>query len=345
MKNFKSVICFMVTIFCLCGCSEKETLSDSEKIAVRDIFAMDTYMNLKAYGENADYGLGLSANKIIELENTLSVTNEESDISKINNSKGEYVSVNDDVIEIITFANEISRKTNGALDITVYPLLKEWGFTTDNYKVPDKNTISELIEYVNYQNINIDKNNVSLPVNYQIDTGAVAKGYTGDKVMEILKNQGITSAIINLGGNVQTLGSKPDGSEWKVAVKNPFLPNEEMCIVSIEDKAVITSGIYERYFTGDDGIDYWHILDTQTGYPARNGLVSVTIIGESGIMCDALSTALFVSGTENAIEYWKNNGNFEMILVNNDGKISYTEGLADSFTNISDMTEEMICYE
>jgi thiamine biosynthesis lipoprotein len=198
---------------------------------------------------------------------------------------------------------------------------------------------------VDYTQVILNGNDITIPNGYEIDFGAIAKGYTSDSLIENFKDNGVQSAIVNLGGNVQTLGTKPDGSLWNVAITNPFSPSEELGIVSIEGKAVITSGNYERYFTDDDGNVYWHILDTSTGYPADNGLVSVTIVGESGTMCDALSTALYVMGTDKAIQYWKNSPNFGMVLVTNDKSIYITEDLEDTFQNLTTFNLEVLNYE
>lgn len=307
-----------------------------------DIFAMDTYMNLTAYGNNADAALENASERITELENLFSVTSENSDVWRINDSHGESVSISVDTANIISKAVEYGNLTDGSLDITIYPVLKEWGFTTGNYKVPDDETLGSLIENVDYNNIVLNGTTVTLPENYQIDLGALAKGYTGDEVIASLKENGIKSAIISLGGNVQALGLKPDGSAWKVAVRNPFSPDTDMCILEIEDKAVITSGNYERFFTDDDGRKYCHIINPVSGFPAENGLVSVTVIGEIGIMCDAFSTALFIMGTDSAEDFWRKNGGFDMILVTDDGKIIYTAGLTDNLKNISSMPAEVI---
>ena len=167
-------------------------------------------------------------------------------------------------------------------------------------------------------------------------------GYTGDKVIETLRENGADAAIISLGGNVQAFGEKPDGSAWKVAVRDPFTPDNDMCTIEIGEKAVITSGNYERCFTGDDGKVYWHIIDPADGFPADNGIVSATIIGDEGLTCDALSTAMFVEGLEGACELWKNDRSYDMILVTDDSRIFYTEGIADSFTNLTSMPAEVI---
>ncbi|MDE6775191.1 MAG: FAD:protein FMN transferase, partial [Ruminococcus sp.] len=274
--NVKKFLSAVVILSALTSCGSS---SQSES---HDVWAMNTYMTMTAYGKNSELALEKAEEKINELDTLLSVTSEESDIWRINNSGGTPVEVSDDTADVISSAVEYCKKT-GTLDITIYPVLREWGFTTQEYKIPDSGKLDELLENVNYMNIGIDGNIISVPENYMIDLGAVAKGYTGDRVISELKENGVESAIISLGGNVQSLGLKPDGSQWNVAVKNPFMPDSDMCIVSVGEKAVITSGDYERYFIGDDGKKYCHIIDKSDGFPADNGLVSVTIIGNSGI--------------------------------------------------------------
>ena len=161
--------------------------------------------------------------------------------------------------------------------------------------------------------------------------GALGKGETGDRITDILKKNGVTSALIDLGGNIQTVGSKTDGSDWRIALKSPF-DNDNIAKLQVSDCCVITSGGYERYFVGDDGRIYWHILDPTTGCPAQSGLLSATVVGESGRMCDALSTSLFVMGEERAKELWRSMGGFEMVLVTEDGRLIITEGLRDRLT-------------
>lgn len=300
-------------------------------------------MYLKAYGEHADTALGYSSEQILSLEELFSVTSEKSDIWAINHSNGESVSVSDDTIAVLNKAIEIGGKTNGALDVTIYPLLTEWGFTTDTQQVPTDDIIADKLKLIDYTKISVKGNTVQLPDNMQIDFGALAKGYTSDCVTDILKENGVKSALVNLGGNVHAVGTKPDGTLWKVGVQNPFSPSEQVCILEIADKAVITSGNYERFFTDENGRKYWHILDSADGFPADNGLVSVTIVGENGLLCDALSTALFVLGTDKAIDYWRNSADFEMILITDDEKIIYSEGLSD-FINFTASYETEVIY-
>ncbi len=342
MKKITTLLfLFLIT---LCGCANSaESSSEDTKEYSRDIFAMDTYMYLKAYGEHADTALGYSSEQILSLEELFSVTSEKSDIWAINHSNGEPVSVSDDTIAVLNKAIEIGGKTNGALDVTIYPLLTEWGFTTDTQQVPTDDIIADKLKLIDYTKISVKGNTVQLPDNMQIDFGALAKGYTSDCVTEILKENGVKSALVNLGGNVHAVGTKPDGTLWKVGVQNPFSPSEQVCILEIADKAVITSGNYERFFTDENGRKYWHILDSADGFPADNGLVSVTIVGENGLLCDALSTALFVLGTDKAIDYWRNSADFEMILITDDEKIIYSEGLSD-FINFTASYETEVIY-
>lgn len=297
-------------------------------------------MSMKAYGDNAQKALDDSRELIMRLESELSVTDEGSCIYELNkNGKG---TVTDSAAVLINKAVEIGDRTGGALDISLYPVLKEWGFTTEDYHIPNDKILADLLSDVDYKSISISGNEVTLPENVQIDLGALAKGYTSDSIMEQMSADGVDSAIVSLGGNVQAIGGKPDGSAWKVSVRDPFAPDTDICIVEIKDKAVITSGNYERFFTGDDGKNYWHIIDPADGYPADNGLVSTTIIGDSGLECDALSTAFFVTGKDKAVDYWRSDRSFDMILVSDDGKIYYTEGIADSFKNISSMEAEVL---
>lgn len=336
----------LIAIICLLNitsCSAKRGAADDRTVSrSRDIFAMDTYMNLKAYGSSADEALDAASERIYGLDKILSVTNESSDVCRLNSSGGLSVALSEDTVFLLNAAKKYGGMTGGALDITLYPVLREWGFTTGEYRIPSAERLAELLCNVDYTKVEISGTSAALPADFQVDLGALAKGYTSNEAARILKENGVDSAIMNLGGNVQAVGSKPDGSDWRVAVRDPYAPDTDMCVVDIADKAVITSGNYERYFTGDDGRSYWHILDPSDGYPADNGLVSVTIIGDDGLMCDALSTAFFVAGKDIAADIWRETGGFDMILVTDEAEILYTEGISDSFENISSMPAEVI---
>ena len=195
-------MCFIA----LTSCSSNEPQSKS-------FFAMDTYMTITAYGENAEIALNQAEERVKELEKLWSVTDENSEIYAINHSNGENVHVSPETAEILDFSLDISKITDGALDCTMYPVLTEWGFTTGNYKIPTDQKISELLENTGYEKIDLNENNITVPKNMQIDLGAVGKGYTGDLLVDLLQENGIESALLDLGGNIQTIGTKPDGTD------------------------------------------------------------------------------------------------------------------------------------
>ncbi len=306
---------------------------------------MNTFMSLTAYEENpqaVQEALDNAVERINALEQALSVTIPESDVSRLNSSAGEPVSVGGDALNIITKSLEISERTGGALDITVYPVLKAWGFTAEEYSVPSADQLASLLEYVDYTQIRISGDEVTLPEGFSVDTGALAKGYASGCAAEILRNAGVSSAILNLGGNVCAVGSRPDGSPWKIAVASPFEGEDYAGYLTAADKFVITSGKYERYFTAENGAKYHHIIDPKTGTPSENGLSSVTVVGADGLECDALSTALLVLGEDGAEEYWRKYGGFDMILITDDHRIAVTEGVSEQFSASPGYTVEII---
>ncbi|MDO4302159.1 MAG: FAD:protein FMN transferase [Clostridia bacterium] len=323
----KKYILIFALIILITGCSVNK--ADNEYST--GLFAMNTYITIDLYGENAKAAADDMSNKIRELEGLWSTTLNTSEIYQINNS-GATVTVSDETRDILKFAIDMADKTGGVLNPAIYPLVKAWGFTTGDYSIPDKSHIEELLNYTDYKKIGFEGNKIDLPKNMELDLGAVGKGYTADIITQLAKDNGISSGLINLGGNVQAIGTKPDGSKWRLGLQNPF-GEGNIGILEAADCAVVTSGNYEKYFVGDDGKRYCHIIDPKTGYPCDNGLVSVTIAGKEGKMCDALSTALFVMGKDNAIQYWQKNKDFEMILITEDRGIYITSGLADGFTS------------
>lgn len=239
----KKIVFLMIITAVLSGCTYGESDSgQSSTPASCDIFAMDTYMNIKVYGgDNAQTALNEAADRISELEKMWSVTDENSDIYAINQSGGEPVVVSDETAELLDYSLHISELTNGALDCTIYPILTAWGFTTSNYQISTETELGALIENTGYEKIKLENNTVTIPENMQIDLGAVGKGYTGDLITEVLKENGITSALLDLGGNIQTIGTKPDGTQWKLGLRSPF-DDGSFATLDVSDCAVITSG-------------------------------------------------------------------------------------------------------
>lgn len=293
-------------------------------------FAMDTVMGISVFGPHGQEAAQAAQTEIRSLEKLLSVTDADSEIFAANRSGGAAVEVSEQTAELLSRALELCESTDGALDVTVYPVVKAWGFTTGEHRVPMEEELSALLERVDYTRVSLDGQMLSVPAGTELDLGAVAKGYAGDRAAALLSAQGVTSAKLELGGNIHVLGAKPDGSPWRVAVRNP--EGEGYAgVVEVTDRAVVTSGGYERYFEAD-GVIYWHIIDPHTAQPARSGLRSVTIVARSGLLADALSTALFVMGADEAAACWRSRQDFDFILLKDDGTAVVTEGLADSFT-------------
>lgn len=331
-KQIFSAVLSISLIIILSSCNSPSP-DDTPKESSADLFAMDTYMSLKAYGENGETALQKASDKIKALEAMLSVTNEESEIFALNNANGDQISISPDTSFLIKRSLEINEDVNGAFDITLYPVSKEWGFTTGSYKVPSQARIDELLAHVGSENIILDTegNYVSLTNGANIDLGGIAKGYAGSCAADIIKSEGVTSALLNMGGNVKTIGTKPDGSSWKVGIQDPNDSTKLVGTVEVADKAVVTSGGYERYFEDEKGNIYWHILDPTTGYPVKTDILSVTVIGNNGTTCDALSTSLFVMGTEKSTAYLKAHSDYNAVIVSNNSTLYITEGIINNF--------------
>lgn len=316
----------------LTGCGgEKEVSSQSSQV-----FAMDTVMLLTVYGDQAQQGLDQAEQTIQKLEKLWSATDENSEIWALNHSGGNWVELSEDTREILSRGLELCALTDGALDLTAYSAVQAWGFPTGVYRVPDEAELERLVGTIDYTQLELDEQTgqARLPEDMSLDLGAVAKGRLGEVLSQDLKELGVTSALLELGGNIQTVGTKPDGSRWRVGIQDPnSQEGGYLAIVEVADQAVVTSGDYQRYFERD-GQTYCHIMDPATAAPADSGVDSVSIVGSDGTVCDALSTALFVMGEEKGAQFWKDHPemDFEAIFVSQDGSIAVTEGLEEHFT-------------
>ncbi len=335
MKKPLLLISYAILLVFVCfsaaGCGTVPQGKDADKYT-STFFAMDTVMEVTVYGDEKN--LKEAENTVKRLESLFSVTDETSDIYILN--KNGEADVSAETCELLSRALDLCKRAEGVLDITVYPIVKAWGFTTQEYRVPAETELRALLGNVDFSKVNVSEGGrVTIPEGVTVDLGSVAKGYTGDRLVGLFKENGVKSALINLGGNVRALGSKPDGSAWKVAIADPHGGSNYAGVVSVTDKNVITSGAYERYFERD-GHRYHHIIDTSTGYPADNGFLSVSVIGEDGVLCDAFSTALFAMGPEKAYDFWKKSSDFEAIFITSDDRIIITEGIKDDFTPLGD---------
>ena len=232
-------------------------------------------------------------------------------------------------------------ETKGALDVTLLPLLKLWGFSGGVHRVPTAEEIEAARALTGAGKLKLDEaaGTARLEKGSSVELGAVAKGYAGELVAAELKSRGVRSALLDLGGNIETVGMREDGTPWRVGLRNPF-GGALLGTVEVADAAVVTSAIDQRFFTDEAGNRYWHILDPATGKPAASGLASATVVASSGGRADALSTALFVMGADRAAAFWRERQDFEMVLVGMDGHVWITEGLLDRFSAGEGLTGE-----
>ena len=296
---------------------------------------MDTYMTVTCYGDRCEEAADAAEAEIKRLDDLLSTGNPASEISLINSTGSGVLS--EDSRAMVEESMRLYEITDGLYDITIYPVMKLWGFTDQNYRVPEKEELEKVRSAVGSNRLKYDNGTLTLDENQGIDLGAIAKGYTSARLTEIFGEYDLSGGVISLGGNVQLYGTKPNGQLWKCGIREPDADasvQDMMGVLETEACAVITSGAYERYFTGEDGNTYHHIINPHTGYPAVNGLKSVTIVSSNGMLADALSTACFVMGKDGAEEFWRTYGDdFEMILMTEDQEIYITEGIAEQFSS------------
>lgn len=310
--------------------------SDSGKPIEQNGFYMGTIISEKVYGAKAGKAANEVMEKIKNLEQTMTINSPGSEIDKLNDMAGkESVKLSSESIFVMKTAKKYSELSEGTFDVTVGPLVKAWGIFTDHPRIPEKEEIKTLLKLVGYKDLFIDDRENSAKLARQgevVDLGGIAKGYAGDAAIDIFKSNGIKSAYINLGGNVVVLGSKPDGSPWNIGIQNPRAANGKYIgILKVSDKAVVSSGDYERYFEKDN-IRYHHILDPRTGYPSDTGLMGTTIVTRSSIDADALSTATFVLGLDKGMKLVESLKNVEAVFITKEKKVYITPGLKNIFT-------------
>ena len=298
----------------------------------RTVYTMDTVMSLTIYDENAGGALDAAEQVLRDLNDLLDRHSETSAVSALNRDGTIY---SPPLAELTETALAVNAATDGAFDPTVAPVLDAWDFTGSAPRVPAEDELSALLARVGAENVGVSDGVIALANGAQLDFGGIAKGFAGDEVRRTLEELGVSSAVIDLGGDVGVLGAKPDGGDWRIAVKDPADSSRFLGVLSVSDRFVVTSGAYERGFERD-GVRYHHILDPKTGRPAQSGLVSVTVVCESGVWADALSTACFVLGEEESLALRdrlaaEDAADFELILVTDDGRVRCTDGLKDRF--------------
>lgn len=319
MKRYIALASLVCLLCSLCACTSQSSLPS------RTEFALDTVVTITLYDAGkADAQDVLSAGfaEIERLEALLSATRENSDIMRLNTAGGQSVTVATETAEVIALAQRYAKLTDGALDITVRSASVLWDFSAG--VIPDATALQQAVSLIDYRGLHLDGRTVTLEKG-TIDLGGVAKGYIADRVASVLKENGVRSALIDLGGNIVAVGDKT-GEPFRIGIKDPLATNSLCAVIEKSDRSVVTSGIYERGFD-QDGVRYHHLLDPATGMPVQNTLASVTIVCETSADADALSTACFVMGEERARTLIESLEGTEALFVRRDGTISTTTGL------------------
>lgn len=342
MKHTKKSCKFIAAVLCialalpLAGCGE--TVENQSTV-----YAMDTTMTLIAYGNNGQKGLRAAESIILSLDAALDPDLETGIVYKMNHANGQSTVVSGQIADMINTARTVYTQSKGALDLTIYPLIKRWGFTDANYYVPTEEEIASDLSRLCFDKLVLTpfpssgSYSVSMPEYGEISFAAAARGCASANAVEAMRQAGVTSGVVSMSGTVQTLGRKPNGSNWSVAITDPNAPSTYFGVVNVAETAIVTSGAYQKNFINKaDGKFYHHILKPTSGYPVNGVLSSVTVICEDGIMADCLSTALYILGETAALNYWRTYGGFEMVLVTNDNRVVCTSGLIEQFTLTSD---------
>jgi thiamine biosynthesis lipoprotein len=319
-----------------CSPSSEQNIKQIEAVTKTN-FIMGSIAKITVYAEDLDdSAFSQSFQRIQEIEDKMTINKNtpESEIIKLNNLAGEdFVQLSPDTFFVLEKGKYYSRLSGGKFDITIGPIVKLWNIDTENATIPSSEIIQQKLPLVDFTKLELNKANYKaglLEKDMIVDLGAIAKGYAADEVAKILSSKGIKHALINIGGNIQTIGTKPDGSYWRLGLQDPYKPkNEYMAIVKLNNQSLVSSGTYEK-FLEIDGEKYHHLIDPQTGYPAETELVSVSIITESSIDADALSTSVFLLGLEDGMNLVENLAGVEAIFVTSDKKVFVSKGINDN---------------
>ena len=324
MINKKKIrlVPLILSLMILCsGCGSEKELPKLSEVG----FYLDTVIILTAYTDD-DQVLKDAMEECSRYEKLLSATIEGSDVWRINHADGQPVEVSDDTMEVLRCAVRIAELSGGAFDVTIAPVSSIWDFTSGEAVLPDAEKIARAAKLVDYTKLELEGNTVRLPAGMMIDPGGIAKGYIADSVKAWLMDKGVRHAILSFGGNVVGIGTKPDGSDWKVGIQDIDKATGEYMLVSRNNGgSTVTSGIYERGFDLD-GVRYHHLLSTETGWPVQSELASVTIFSDSSMLGDALSTTAFVLGTEEGTRLIESLEGIEALFIARDRTVTMTSG-------------------
>ncbi|NLP35164.1 MAG: FAD:protein FMN transferase [Clostridiales bacterium] len=336
---YKGIITSILLILLLTGCSNfnSKKVKDSEKepFISKSSFLLDTVVSIQIYDKQEQAILDGSFDIIRKYEQIFSRTDPKAEVYQLNQGTLSKIvqafKISDELSDLLNYSMYYSDLSDGAFDISIAPLTSLWNFKESNPIRPSDETIQKVLPLVNYKYIDLDENEVSFAKDgMKIDTGAIAKGYIADRVKDYLLENGVNSAMINLGGNVLCVGDKPDGTPFNIGIQMPYADrNETIAVMQISDLSVVSSGIYERFFE-IDGINYHHILNPKTGYPYESDLISVTIISPLSVDGDGLSTTAFALGLEKGMELIDSLPDTYALFITGDYQLHYSKGFKEA---------------
>ncbi|WIV13386.1 FAD:protein FMN transferase [Proteiniborus sp. MB09-C3] len=339
-----SVVVIAIAMFSIYSKFKEKNITDKGLIKEKTSFLLGTVVQIKLLDPQPDELFNGAFDLVQDIENKMSINIEDSEVIRINKNSGKsYVNVSPETYYVIEKGKYYSTLSNGMFDISVGPLVKLWGIGNEDARVPSQSEINIALIKIDYNDILLNESDKSVMLakeNMIIDLGGIAKGYAADVIADYLKSKDIDNAIIDLGGNVLALGGNGKTDKWNIGIQNPFEPrNKHIGILSVRDKTVVTSGVYERYFI-EGGKRYHHILDPFTGYPVENPLMSVSIVADKSIDADGLSTTVFALGLEKGTELIESLDGIEAIFVDKDKNVYITKGIKESFRITNDEFNE-----
>ncbi|MGY3778311.1 FAD:protein FMN transferase [Isobaculum melis] len=340
-KKLKLGIGIFLVLLIVSACGKKEEKGQilTSPYSRRE-FMMGTVINIKVYNEGKESAIDAAYHRIEELDRKITVSEKGSEVDAINEAAGkEPVKVSDDVYYLIQEGLTYSASSDGSFDSTIGPLTSLWHIGFDDAKKPTQAEINQVLPLIDYQKVTMDDENKTVflqEAGMELDLGSIAKGYIADEVAKVLEDEGVTKAIVDLGGNLYMVGTNTKDKDWSVGIQDPFLTRGEIIgTIPESNRSIVTSGIYER-FVEVDGVKYHHLLDPKTGYPFTNDIVGVSIVSNKSIDGDALSTATFSKGIKGGMAYIEQFEDVEAIFVSVDKEVYITSGLKDKFKLTND---------
>lgn len=301
----------------------------------KELYVLGTNAVLKAYGKNSYDAVNEAEKVLYDIDKNMSIFRSESEVSKVNKNSGiSPQRVSSETFYVIKEAVRYSRITEGAFDPTIGPLVKLWGIGTSHECIPLRSDIDKALHLVNYNDIVLNETEKTVFLKRKgqsIDLGAIAKGYAADMVCKIFRKNKVSSALIDLGGNIYALGKKSDRSLWTIGIQNPFSKRGTFAgTIKVKNKSLVTSGNYERYFV-QSGVRYQHIIDPRTGFPSTSSIVSATIVSDTSIEGDGLSTGIYILGLDKSIRIINSLKNVDAVLIDKNAKVYVSSGLKNNF--------------